>query len=135
MLWQAGFCDADVPKAAGRTSLVMFASSKGYVKYDLIANVEITNWLVQKGAKFHQMQYHTIDADLNEALETMESQPVIRAVHYVGTRIGRSAGSRYRNYIVDRWYCSPPSWHDIPNPELGYPWRITYLPSAGDIYE
>lgn len=84
-LWQNGFHDVDVPDKRGLTPLMFHRVS------DLIDKIEVSSWLIQKGAQLQRLQYESLDYDANPTISTMDLPLGIRALHYVTYNIGVSA--------------------------------------------
>ena len=90
-LWQIGFHDVDVPNEYGLTPLMCRRFSH------LIDVLEVSSWLIQKGAKLHRLQHRTPVCDANPTISAMELPLVNSALHHVAYNIGHSA-----TYLVDR---------------------------------
>ena len=90
-LWQNGFRDVDVPNKRNLTPL-MFHRVSG-----LINQIEVSSWLIKKGAKLHRLQYEPLDYDADPTFSSMELPLVFRALHYVAYNIGISARALMRD--------------------------------------
>ena len=73
-LWRNGFHDVDVSDEDGLTPLMLFRHGYGV---DLINEIALCSWLIQKGAKFHRPQHDRLD----------HSPHPTRAIHYVAANI------------------------------------------------
>ena len=77
-LWQHGFRDIDVYDEDGRTPLMLFRYGAGV---NFVTEIELSAWLVQKGANLHRPQQNVLDDGPNPT----------RALHYVGAYIANTA--------------------------------------------
>ena len=84
-LWQSGFRDVDVPDEYGLTPLMRWRDNHP------ISEIEVSSWLIQKGAKLHRLQHRPLDYDADPTINTMESPSVNSTLHYVAHNIGLSA--------------------------------------------
>ena len=84
-LWQIGFRDIDVPNEQGLTPLMCRRFS------NLIDALDVSSWLIQKGAKLHRLQHRTQDYDADPTTRAMELPLVNSALHHVAYNIGDSA--------------------------------------------
>ena len=83
-LWQNGFRDIDVPDEQGLTPLMCRQFG------NLSDVLEVSWWLIQKGAKLHQRQHRTPDYDADPTISAMELRPVNGALLHVAYNIGCS---------------------------------------------
>ena len=83
-LWQNGFRDIDVADHWGLTPLMLRRD------LDMIDVIELSSWLIQKGAKLHRLQHEPLDCDADLTISAMELQLVNRALHHVACNIGFS---------------------------------------------
>lgn len=81
-LWQQGFRDIDVPDEYGLTPLMRNRD------HNLIHEIDVCFWLIQKGAKLHRPQHRPLDYDSDPTLSSVELPPVTRALHYVAADLG-----------------------------------------------
>lgn len=93
-LWQNGFRDVDVPDVDGQTPLMLFRVGDLASLHDIVTEIEICSWLIQKGAKLHRPQHSPLDYDPDRTLDPLELPPTTRALHYVAKSIGYKAGIR-----------------------------------------
>ena len=77
-LWQHGFRDIDVYDEDGRTPLMLFRYGAGV---NFVTEIEISAWLIEKGANLHRPQQSILDSRPNPT----------RALHYVAAHIGNRA--------------------------------------------
>ena len=98
-LWQNGFRDIDVPDERGLTPLMDCGRSNGD-ENNLIDEIEVISWLIQKGAKLHRLQQRSLDYDANPTISATELPLVTRALHYVAYNIGFSA----RVFLWDEYF-------------------------------
>ena len=87
-LWQNGFRDVDVPDEQGLTPLMCWRSFLGD---SLVFQLEISSWLMQKGANLHRLQPGPLNYNADSTISAMESPSVISTLHYVAYRIGQAA--------------------------------------------
>ena len=102
VLWQNGFRDVDVPSSNGRTPLMIF----GPIGNNLKDEIEIIDWLIQKGANLQQPQHPLSNVNFDMLMEKTDSSLATRAVHWVGARIGDRAGDLRYNERMSDWLSS-----------------------------
>ena len=93
-LWQNGFRDIDVLDVDGRTPLMLCRDGGWVGLTDIVTEIEICSWLIQKGAKLHRPQHSPLDYDPDRILDPLELPPTTRALHHVANSIGYIAGIR-----------------------------------------
>lgn len=81
-LWQQGFRDIDVPDKYGLTPLMRNRDN------NLIHEINVCFWLIQKGAKLHRPQHRPLEYDSDPTLSSLELPPVTRALHHVAAEVG-----------------------------------------------
>lgn len=86
-LWQHGFRDIDVPDKDGRTPLMIYRNT-WIEPGDLINEIEVCSWLIQKGAKLHRPQHSSSNSDSDRTLDPLELPRTTMALHYVAANIG-----------------------------------------------
>lgn len=91
-LWQTGFHDIDVHDEDGRTPLMLPRFGVGGNLSDMVIEIEVCSWLIQKGAKLHRPQDSPLDYDPDRSLTLIELPPATRALHYVAANVGWKAG-------------------------------------------
>ena len=90
--WQNGFRDIDVPDEQVLTPLMCSrVYSVPSTFYNLSNEIELSSWLIQKGAKLHRLQRGALDYNADPTLSPEGSRPVTSALHYVAYNIGHSA--------------------------------------------
>ena len=94
-LWQNGFRDIDVPDELGLTPLMFY---QGYYGKNLDNQIEVSSWLIQKGANLHRLQRRPWDYDADPTISIV-LPPVISTLHYVAYNIGFEA-----HYLVPDQY-------------------------------
>ena len=87
-LWQNGFRDVDVPDEQGLTPLMCW---RWYSRDSLVIQLEVSSWLMQKGANLHRLQPGPLNYNADSTISAMESPSVISTLHYVAYRIGQAA--------------------------------------------
>jgi len=95
-LWQAGFRDVDVTDTYGRTPLML-----SNYDVDLVTRIEVSTWLVQKGAKLHRHINGSLDHDPDTVERLVESSSTNIPLHHVAANIG--AAVYIRDYILEAY--------------------------------
>lgn len=96
-LWQHGFRDIDVPGKDGRTPLMLSRGYRAAVNIDMVTEIKVCFWLIQKGAKLHRPQHSPLYHGSDRTRDHLELPPATRALHYVAANIG------WRGIFQTKW--------------------------------
>ena len=87
-LWQNGFRDIDVLDRDSRTPLVLFKLNNCVGLNNMVQEIEICSWLIQKGAKLHRPQQSPLHYGSDRMLSPLKLPPTTMALHDVAANIG-----------------------------------------------
>ena len=94
-LWQAGFHDVCVPDLNGKTPLILFRTRESEVFEFPRGFIELSAWLVRKGARLHRLFHPLLKEEPDDGVEMIDVRSTFRALHWVAATVGYFAKPTY----------------------------------------